>query len=65
VEKKKKKEAIEMSPKRDLKPRVEFDKKGRVLIPKWIRNDLGAKEGTIAEIEIWGDDKILITLLRR
>ena len=49
-------------PKRELKPRVEFDGKGRVTIPKWLRDDLKIQKGTRAEIELY-DRKILLTLL--
>ena len=52
-------------PKRDLKPRVKFDAKGRVLISKWLREELKIKEGTVAQLEIYGNDKILLTILGR
>ena len=50
---------------RDLKPRMKFDAKGRVLIPGWIRKELKIKEGDLGEIEVYGKNKILITLLGR
>lgn len=50
-------------PKHDLKPRVKFDAKGRILIPGWIREELKIEEGRIGEIEVYGKDKILVTLL--
>ena len=52
-------------PKRDLKPRVKFDAKGRILIPSWIREELKIEEGNVGEIEVYGKDKILVTLLGR
>jgi len=59
------KEAIAMSPKRDLKPRLQLDDKGRIIIPKIIRDVLNLEKGTIMEAEVWGEDKILLTVLRR
>jgi len=52
-------------PRRELKPRVKFDSKGRILIPKWIRENLGIVEGTIVEVEIYNREhpKILLTIL--
>jgi len=52
-------------PPRDLKPRVEMDAKGRILIPKWIRDELGLKKRALAEIDVYGNDKILLTFLSK
>jgi len=49
-------------PKQDLKPRGKFDAKGRLFIPQWIRDQIGIKQGTIVEIEVY-DGKILLTRL--
>jgi len=50
-------------PKHDLKPRTKMDAKGRVLIDKLIRDELGLKPGeSIFETEVY-DGKILLTLL--
>lgn len=35
---------------------------GRITIPKDIREKLGIKEGTFYEMEVYGKDKILITV---
>ena len=51
--------------KHDLKPRVKFDAKGRILIPGWIREELKIDKGDVGEIEVYGKDKILITLMGR
>lgn len=50
-------------PPRDLKPRGKFDDKGRLWIPQWIRDELKIKGGTLAEIEVYGKDKILLTII--
>lgn len=50
-------------PKLDLKPHIEVDDKGRIVLPKIIRDTLQIKEGTILEAEIY-TDKILLTILK-
>lgn len=44
-------------------PRVELDKKGRILIPKIAREMVGLEAGDFMEIEIYGKNKILLTIL--
>jgi AbrB family looped-hinge helix DNA binding protein len=51
-------------PKHDLKPRLQLDDKGRILLPKIIREELQLKPGALMEAEIYGE-KILLTILRR
>jgi len=50
-------------PRLELKPRTKMDERGRVLIDKLIREQLGLKKGMIFEIEIWKGGKILLTRL--
>lgn len=49
-------------PNRELRPRVTFDGKGRVLIPKWLREELEITKGTMAELEVY-NHKIVFTIL--
>lgn len=50
-------------PKHELKPRTKMDAKGRVLIDKLIREELGLKPGeSVFEAEVY-DGKILLTLI--
>lgn len=49
-------------PKLELKPRVKVDQKRRILIPKWMAEQLSLNPGDIFEIEVY-DGKILLTLL--
>ena len=53
------------SNRRVLKPKVPMDSKGRILIPKWIRDELGLKKKALAELDIYGNDKILLTFLSK
>lgn len=50
-------------PKLDLKPRVKMDGKGRILIDKLIREQLGLKPGDIFEIELYEGGKIVLIRL--
>lgn len=52
-------------PRRELKPRLELDAKGRILIPKMIREEMKMKKGTLLEAELYGLDKILLTVLSK
>ena len=38
---------------------------GRITIPISLRKELGIKEGSVLEAKIYGDDKLLITVLSR
>lgn len=49
----------------DLKKRVILKSEGRLTIPKEIREKLELTEDSVLEMEIYGTDKILITVLRR
>ena len=51
-------------PKHELKPRTKMDGKGRVLIDKLIRDELGLKPGDVFEIELY-DGKLLLTHLSK
>jgi len=48
-----------------LKPRVIMKSDGRITIPEEIRKQLSLKEGTVMELEVYGQNKILITILVR
>jgi len=52
-----------MMPKIELKPRIKLDEKRRILIPKWLAQELNLKPGDIFEIEVWEGGKILLTRL--
>jgi len=47
----------------DIRPRMKVDAKDRVTIPKEICEKQGVKKGSILEFEIYGKDKILMTVL--
>jgi bifunctional DNA-binding transcriptional regulator/antitoxin component of YhaV-PrlF toxin-antitoxin module len=51
-------------PKTDLKPRIRMDNKHRVTIPTVIRQYVKANPGDTFEAEVYGEDKVLLTLLR-
>jgi AbrB family looped-hinge helix DNA binding protein len=38
---------------------------GRITIPKEVRLKLGLKSGSVLEGKVYGDDKLLITVLSR
>jgi len=46
-----------------LRPRIIMKSDGRITIPEEIRKQLNLKEGTVLELEIYGENKILITVL--
>lgn len=48
---------------KDLKYRGVIRKDGRVVIPKEVRSRLGLSEETFYELEVYGKDKILITVI--
>jgi len=48
-----------------LRPRVLMETSGRIVIPKEIREKLGLRKGSLLEFQLYGDDKILITVLAR
>lgn len=50
-------------PKTDLKPHLKIDEKGRIVIPKIIRNAVNAKPGNMFEAEVYGKNKILLTMI--
>jgi len=50
---------------RQIKPRTTMDKRGRVLLPKIIRDELGVTKEDTIEIEIYGKNKILLTILTK
>jgi len=50
-------------PKLELKPRAVLDDRGRIVIPKIVREALNLKKGDLAEIEVYGKDKIVLTFL--
>jgi len=55
-------------PKIEIKPRVKLDERYRIVIPQVIRQHIEAqgkklKPATIVEIELYGRDKILLTIL--
>ena len=54
-------------PKVNLKPCGKFDAKGRLSIPRWIREEIGITKGTLVEMDVYGEekDKILLTVLRK
>ena len=50
-------------PARPIIPRTSMDSKGRIVVPKLVREAVKLKSGDIMEIEVYGDDKILLTIL--
>ena len=48
-----------------LRPRVIMKSDGRITIPEEMRKQLSLKEGTVMELEAYGKDKILVTILIR
>jgi len=50
-------------PKIELNPRCKLDTKGRIVIPLWIRERINVKKGALVEMEVYGKDKILLTIL--
>ena len=48
---------------RPVKTRINVDDKGRILIPKVIRNMVNLKKGGIVEVEVYGPHRILLTKL--
>jgi len=49
----------------ELKPRVRVDAKGRLLIPKWLREQLHISRGDLFEVEVYEKGKILLTRLNK
>jgi AbrB family looped-hinge helix DNA binding protein len=49
----------------ELPYRVIVKSDGRLTIPENIRKKLGIKEGSVLELKIYGNDKILITVLMK
>lgn len=50
-------------PKIELRPRVVFDKKGRFVLPKLVRDECKIHEGTVAEVEVYEHNKVVLTIL--
>lgn len=48
-----------------LTKRVFLKSDGRMTIPVEIRNKLKLQDGSVLEAKVFGDDKLLITVLRR
>ena len=48
-----------------LKKRIFLKSDGRLTVPKEFRDTLGLEDGSVLEAEIYGNDKILLTVLRR
>ena len=48
-----------------LTKRVFLKSDGRMTIPVEIRNKLKLQDGSVLEAKVYGDDKFLITVLRR
>lgn len=49
----------------DLKPRVIVDGKGRILIPKWLREQLQIQKGDFFEVEVYKKGRLLFSKLVR
>ena len=50
-------------PAKHLKPHTKLDPKGRVLLPKIVRDAVNLETGDLLEAEVYGKDKILLTVL--
>ena len=50
-------------PPKQLIPYVKLDSKGRVLLPKIVRDAVALKEGDLMQVEVYANDKILLTML--
>jgi len=49
--------------KMELRPRVLMEKNGRIVVPKEIRDKFELKEKSLLEFQVYGENKILITVL--